>query len=90
MENKNKAIIIFYNHKNKTFKDIMVPLDITVNDFIIGLNSAYNLEINILDIRECYLKSNNPIALLKGNKQLSHFGIRNGTLIYYAEVPDYE
>ena len=31
------------------------------------------------------LKSENPIALLKGNKSLSEFGLRNGSIINYTE-----
>ena len=36
-------------------------------------------------IHICYLKSENPIALLRGNKTLAEYGIRNGTLINFTE-----
>lgn len=65
--------------------DVEVPLNISANNLVIALNEAYGLNINTTDIQKCYLKSENPIALLKGNKTLAEFGIRNGTEIYYTE-----
>ena len=37
------------------------------------------------DINNCYLKAQNPIMLLKGNRTLKEFGVRNGTIISMAE-----
>jgi uncharacterized ubiquitin-like protein YukD len=62
-----------------------IPTDITANDLVYALNSAYNLGIDIADINNCYLKAENPITLLKGNRTLSEFGIRNGSLIFYTD-----
>ena len=50
-----------------------------------ALNEAYKLEIDTSNIKNCYLKSENPIALLRGNKTLAEYGIRNGTLINFTE-----
>lgn len=83
--NQDTAIIIFYNIKENRKIDIEVPLDITVNELILGLTSAYQLDIDVTDQRKCFLKSENPIALLKGNKTLAEYGIRNGTNIFYKE-----
>lgn len=83
--NNDKVIIIFNNSKEKRKIDIEVPLNITVTELVIGLNNAYKLGIDITDTRKCFLKSENPIALLKGNKTLFQYGIHNGTIIYYAE-----
>ena len=83
--NNDKVIIIFNNSKEKRKIDIEVPLNITVSELFIGLNNAYKLGIDITDTRKCFLKSENPIALLKGNKTLFQYGIHNGTIIYYAE-----
>lgn len=79
---KNKAIIIFNNMQTNSVVDIEVPLDITANELVIGLNSAYDLGIDTTDIKKCYLKAENPIALLRGNKTLSQYGIRNGSIVY--------
>lgn len=81
----NKAIIIFNITKRNFSVDLEVPLDISANDLVIALNSAYDLGIDTSDVKNCYLKAENPIALLKGNKLLSDYGIRNATVINFTE-----
>lgn len=82
---ENKAIVIFKIHKRNFEADLEVPLDISANDLVIALNSAYDLNIDVSDVKHCYLKIENPIALLKGNKLLSEYGVRNGTIINFTE-----
>ena len=41
--------------------------------------------LDLTDIINCYLKAQNPIMLLKGNRTLKEFGVRNGTIISMAE-----
>lgn len=82
---ENKAIVIFKISNRNYEVDIEIPLDISANDLVNALNTAFNLGIDTTDVSNCYLKSEKPIALLKGNKQLSDFGVRNGTVIYYTE-----
>ncbi len=81
----NKAIIIFKIHKRQFEVDLEIPLDISANDLVNALNTAYDLGIDVSDVKNCYLKAENPIALLKGNKLLSEFGVRNGTVINFTE-----
>lgn len=81
--NQKNATVIFKN--NCTDVDLDIPLNISANDLVIALNSTFNLGIDTSNIRNCFLKSENPIALLKGNKLLSDFGVRNGTVIIYNE-----
>lgn len=78
---KDTAIVEFINMGQKT--DLEVPLDITANDLIIALNSAYNLQMDTENIFNCYLIAENPIAFLRGNKTLREYGIRNGTQIIH-------
>ena len=73
------AIIIFHIHKEHRTVDLEVPLDLT------ALNEAYGLGVDLSDINNCYLKAQNPIMLLKGNRTLKEFGVRNGTIISMAE-----
>lgn len=82
---KDHAVIIFNMISKGICKDVEIPLDITANELVIALNSAYELGIDIRNIKCCYLKAENPIALLKGNKTLSEFGVRNGTVINFTE-----
>ncbi len=81
----NKAIVIFKMYKRNVEVDLEIPLDITVNDLVNALNTAYDLGIDTNDVKNCYLKAENPIALLKGNKMLSEYGVRNGTVINFTD-----
>lgn len=77
-----KTAIIILNARSKGIKrDIEIPIDITANDLVIALNAAYNLNIDVEDIRNCYLKMENPIALLHGNKMLKDYGIHDCSVI---------
>lgn len=77
----NTAIMIFENN-NEAF-DIEVPLDITANELLYGLNQGLHLGMNLEDAKQCYLCSENPIALLKGNTPLSDYGLHDGTRICF-------
>jgi uncharacterized ubiquitin-like protein YukD len=78
---KDKIIAILYIHKENKQYDIEIPLNITANELVIGLNKAFKLGIDVTDIKQCYLRTENPIALVKGNKTLADFKLRNGTII---------
>ena len=78
----DRAIVIFKSENKGINVDIDIPLDITASELVIALNSAYSLGIDTGNIRDCYLKSENPIALIKGNRFLKEYGIRNGSVIY--------
>lgn len=83
--NKETAIIIFNIIKRNFTVDLEVPLDISANDLVNALNTAYDLGIDTSNMKNCYLKMENPISLLKGNKLLVDFGMRNGSVINYTE-----
>lgn len=82
---ENRAIVVFYMVRRNLQVDLEIPLDISANELVNGLNIAYGLGIDVSDMKNCYLKAENPIALLKGNRLLSELGVRNGTTIYYTE-----
>ncbi len=79
-----KTVIIIFNFKrmNQTI-DIEVPLDISANELIYGLNVGLNLGIDLSNVAECYLCTEEPRALLRGDGLLEDFGIRNGTIINF-------
>ena len=83
--NKDTEIIIFNIIKRNLTVDLEVPLEISANNLVNALNAAYELGIDTSDIKNCYLKAENPIALLKGNKTLAEFGLRNGSVINFTE-----
>ena len=82
---KETAIIIFNIVKRKFTTDLEIPLDISANELVVALNAAYELNIDTSDIKNCYLKAENPIALLRGDKTLAELGLRNGSIINYTE-----
>lgn len=83
--NKETAIIVFIITNRRFTVDLEIPLDISANELVNALNSAYELGIDVSNIKNCYLKSENPIALLKGNKTLAEFGLRNSSVIIFTE-----
>ncbi len=82
---KDSAVVIFNITKRNFTVDLEIPLFISANDLVIAINEGYGLGIDTTDVKKCYLKTEKPIALLKGNKSLAEFGIRNGTEVYYTE-----
>lgn len=80
----NKAVVVFKIMKRKKECDLEIPLDISANDLVAALNTAFDLGIDTGDIKNCYFQAERPIALLKGNKSLAEFGVRNGTIIYFT------
>ena len=82
---KETAVIIFNIIQREFSADLEVPLEITANELVLALNTACDLGIDTTDIKNCYLKSENPIALLRGNKTLKEFGIRNGSIVNFTE-----
>ena len=79
--NRDVAIVIFNIVKRKFTIDLEIPLDITANELVNALNTAYGLGIDTTNIKNCFFKAENLIALLRGNKTLSEYGIRNGSII---------
>lgn len=85
-EMQDKAIVSFIirSSEKSEIVELEIPLDITANDLITALNSSYHLGMDIENIFNCYLASENPIALLKGNKLLSDYEIHNGSRIIFT------
>lgn len=79
------AIVVLKLLQRNQSVDLEVPLYITANELVTALNTAYELNIDLSDIKNCYLKAENPIVLLRGNKTLADFGIRDGSTILYTE-----
>ena len=78
------AVVIFKDAQKDREIDLEVPLNITARELVIGLNDAYDLNIDVDDIKKCYLKVEKPLMLLRGNMLLKDAGIRNGSIISYS------
>lgn len=79
----DSAVIEFKNENTGYKSEIEIPLSITANDLLNALNNAFNLGIEMSDTKERYLCAENPIAFLRGNKKLSDFGLRNGSIVIF-------
>ena len=82
MDIDETAVFILYLHKTNQQLDIEVPLNITAKELVGALNTAYKLDIDLDDISQCFLRSENPIALLKGETTLYEYGLYNGSIIH--------
>lgn len=80
---KENVVVIFERINTGETFDLEVPLNITVNELLYGLNTGLNLGLDLEDSSQCYLTTENPIGLLKGNVLLSDCGIHNGTKICF-------
>lgn len=74
-------MMIFERSKTNESFDIEVPLDITAEELLNGLNSGLKLGLDLRDPTQNYLISENPIALIKGDTLLKEFKLHNGTII---------
>ncbi len=85
---KNTIVMTLKDVARKVEDDIEVPLTITTNDLIVALNQAYDLGIDTNDVVNCFLKTENPIALLKGNRTLEEFGLHDGTVLIISDTQE--
>ena len=59
---------------------LMVPLSITARQLIRGLKIGFGLESS-----QEVLSAENPMVLLRGQRTLGEYGIRNGTWLKWTE-----
>ena len=81
--NDDRINIIFkHNCKDVPF-DLDIPVYISVNELLIAFNAIFNLEIDINNVDKYYIKSENPINLLHGEKTIKEYGLHNGSILYF-------
>ena len=81
---ENTVVITVKFIKRDLMKDIEVPLDISANELCDALFQKYLPEKHG-DVQRYYLKAERPIALLRGEKTLREYGIRDGSVINITE-----
>ena len=82
---KETITVKFKNLREQKSIDLEIPVSISANELVVALNDAYELGIDVFNIKKCYLQAENPIVLLRGNKTLEEFGLRNGSEIYFTD-----
>ncbi len=78
--NQDKVIITVNLIKQGIMHDLEVPLDISANELCEALFHQY-LPEHEEDVEQFYLRSERPIALLRGERTLREYGIRDGSII---------
>lgn len=78
----DKIIVRINMHRSNKIIDVEIPVNISCNELMVALNSAYGLDMDVSDISKCSLKCENPTVLLKGAHILKEYGLRNGSLIH--------
>lgn len=85
---KETVVIRFSNQDTGKEMDIEIPLYITADELIRSLNRALQLGIDLDDMERCYLRTENPIALLRGDRLLRDYPLHTGTKICYSGSTD--
>lgn len=80
---EEKIIVELHSKKDGAVCDLEIPLYITAIELLQALNQSMHLGIRMDKISECFLTTENPIALLRGNVELSEYGLHDGTKIFY-------
>ena len=78
--NQNNAIVTVNLVKQGVAHDLEVPLDISSNELCSALFKIFLPEQHD-DMSQYYLKAERPIALLRGERTLREYGIRDGSVI---------
>ncbi len=84
----NSAIISVNLLNAKKQYDLEVPLDISANELCAALFQHY-LPGKQNNVQQYYLKAERPIALLRGERTLREYGLRDGSVINITRQ-DYE
>ncbi len=60
--------------------DLEIPLDISASELCTALFEMY-LPESLGDVQNYFLKMERPIALIRGDRTLRDYGVRNGSVI---------
>lgn len=77
----DRAVVTLNLMRRGETREMDVPLDINASELLEAINSAYQLGLDVSDSSECFVKAENPIALMHGRKTLGDYGIMNGSII---------
>lgn len=77
-----EKIIISVNLPDNSKDDLEVPIFITANELVLTLGYIYALDMKHLKKQDYYLRADNPKALLRGNRTLEEYGLRDGTNVW--------
>lgn len=79
---KDKIIVIVNIPFLNVRDDLEIPVNISAIDLISALSYIYKIPVERSNIFNYYLKADNPKALLRGEKPLIDYGLRDGSEIW--------
>lgn len=76
-------MVEFHDMSCDKVHDLQLPAQLTGDELVNALQKAYQLNINVNDPCQLYLRAENPVALLTGEHTLQELGVSNGTSIFF-------
>ena len=64
--------------------DLDLPCEMTVEELLEGLNEKLDWKMKAEEIERAYLRSENPVAFLKGNHSLEEYPLRDGSTLFFS------
>ena len=80
---REKIMIVFQRNDTGEVMDLEIPTNISITELIFGLNIGLNLGIDMNNPAKCFLRSENPIALLKGEGLVEDYKLHDGSKIIF-------
>ena len=77
------CMVEFHDTQTGRSSDLQLPMNLSGNDLVVALATAYKLPINVNNPEELYLRTEDPISLIEGDATLEQLGLSNGTRIYF-------
>lgn len=75
-------VITFVDEEKNQHHDLEVPDEISADELIVALHTAYKMQGSTADPRNAYMRMEYPIGLIKGSNSLKELGMRNGSIVY--------
>ena len=77
------CMVEFHDNRKGTSCDLQLPMNLTGNELVRALTSAYQLPIDLNNPDEMYLRAEDPIMLISGEETIEDLGMSNGTRIFF-------
>ena len=77
------ASVEFHDLTRQRVVDLQIPLYISCDELVYALKKAYDLPIDLSDVTQIYMRSENPVGFIAGRETLESIGITHGTQIFF-------
>ncbi len=80
---REKIMIVFQRNDTGEVMDLEIPTNISIAELIFGLNMGLGLGIDMNNPAQCFFRSENPVALLKGEGLVEEYKLHDGSKIIF-------